>query len=110
MCIRDSIQNEYFNFLTFLQNLSGLGNSAPAHFGNVNQAIYAAQINECAEVCQSGNSTCNLGANCDCFKQSCLLDVYKRQVNPGVNTAFRIGQTLDMPCAQLLFHRINLIL
>ena len=31
------IQNEYFNFLTFLQNLSGVGNSAPAHFGNVNQ-------------------------------------------------------------------------
>ena len=32
------------------------------------------------------------------------------EVNSGVNTAFRIGQTLDMPCAQLLFHRINLIL
>ena len=39
------IQNEYFNFLTLLQNLSVVGNSAPAHFGNVNQAIYAAQNN-----------------------------------------------------------------
>ncbi len=67
------IQNENFYRLTFFQNLSGIGNSAPAHFGNMNQTINTAQIHKRAEICQSAYRTSDLGACFDCFKQRCTL-------------------------------------
>ena len=57
--------NEYVNLLADCENFGWVLDVVPGEFGNVNHAVYAADINECAVRCEGLNCTFVLVANSD---------------------------------------------